>query len=344
MSILETAARAVRPLFVLASALLPQIAPAHHSGAMYDLSQVVTVHGTVTKYDWRNPHVYIYVEEATERGEPREWKVEGLPTTVMQRLAWNAQTLRPGDRIEVRGYATRNPESKGLNPTLIVQDQRVLFEQMDSITRLSRAGATQPSEAHSLDGTWETLMNLEVIMSFVTPRPTFTPEGAAAFAAFDSQTMTPGADCMPNSAPLLMIDPDVKRIEQTDDLIVIEGASGAAQRRIHMNADAYEQAPASIQGHSIGRWEGDTLIIETRRFSDHRTGNGYLGVPSGPQKHVIERLTLAADGGSLRYRFELRDPQFLAQPATGEVTWAHRPDLAFSPVECSLEVARRFLE
>jgi hypothetical protein len=86
------------------------------------------------------------------------------------------------------------------------------------------------------------------------------------------------------------------------------------------------------------------LVIETRRFSDHRIGNGYVGVPSGPQKYLIERLTLATDGRTLLYRFELRDPQFLAQPATGEVTWAHRPNLAFSPVECSLDNARRFLE
>jgi hypothetical protein len=328
----------------LASALLPQPALAHHSGAMYDLSRVVTVLGTVSKYDWRNPHVYIYVEETPTGGERREWKVEGLPTTVMQRLAWNAETLRLGDRIEVKGYPARNPERRDLNPTLIVQDQRVLYEQMDSIARLSRAGATPANEARRLDGTWETLMNLPLIMSFVTPQLKLTAAAETAVESFDSETMTPGASCVPNSAPLLMIDPDVKRIRQDEDLIVIEGASGSAERRVHMNVDTHEQAAASVQGHSIGRWEGDTLVIDTRRFSDHRTGNGYLGVPSGPQKHLVERLTLAADGRSLLYRFELRDAQFLAQPASGEVTWAYRADLAFSPLECSLDNARRFLE
>jgi hypothetical protein len=344
MAVPEAASPAVRLLCVLASALLPQLAPAHHSGAMYDTSRVVTLQGTVSKYDWRNPHVYIYVEETTEGGERREWKVEGLPTTVMQRLTWNAQTLRPGDRVEVKGYPARNPERRDLNPTLITRDQRVLYEQMDSIARLSRAGATLANAARNLDGTWETLMNLELIMSFVSPQRPLTPEGAAAVQAFDSQTMTPGAECVANSAPLLMIDPDIKRIQQSENLIVIAAASGAAERRIHMNTDADEQAALSIQGHSTGRWEGDTLVIDTRRFADHRTGNGYLGVPSGPQKHLIERLTLAADGQSLHYSFEVRDPQFLAEPVIGEVTLAYRPDLAFSPVECSLDNARRFLE
>ena len=347
MTIHETTSPASRFVCMLALgafALLPQIAPAHHSGAMYDLSQVVKVQGTVRKYDWRNPHVYIYVEETTELGERREWKVEGLPTTVMQRLAWTPETLQPGDRIEVTGYATRNPQTRGLSPTLIVKDQGILYEQMDSIARLSRAGATTGNETRSLDGTWETLMKLDLIMRFVTPTLALTPAGAAGIDAFDSDTMTPGADCVPNSAPLLMIDPDVKRIVQRENLIVIEGASGAAERRIHLNMDNHEQVPASVQGYSIGRWEGDTLVVDTRRFSDHRIGNGYLGIPSGPQKHLVERLTISADGRSLLYRFELEDPQFLAEPVTGEVTWAYRPDLVFSPLPCSPDNARRFLE
>ena len=347
MNIYETSSPAFRFACTLALgmfALLPQSAPAHHSGAMYDLSQVVKVQGTVNKYDWRNPHVYIYVEETAELGERREWKVEGLPTTVMQRLAWSAQTLQPGDSIEVTGYPTRNPQTRGLNPTLIVKDQATLYEQMDSIARLSRAGATTANETKSLGGTWETLMRLELIMSFVTPNLALTPDGAAGVDGFDSDTMTPGANCVPNSAPLLMIDPDVKRIVQRQDLIVIEGASGAAERRIHLNRDGHDQAAASVQGHSIGRWEGDTLVVDTRRFSDHRIGNGYVGIPSGAQKHLVERLTLAADGRTLLYRFELEDPQFLAQPVSGEVTWAFRPDLEFSPLPCSPDNARRFLE
>ena len=347
MSVPETISRAPRLARVLASAacaLLPQGAPAHHSGAMYDLSRLVTIEGTVRRYDWRNPHVYIHVEEATEGGERREWKVEALPTTVMQRLAWDAETLRPGARIAVTGYATRNPRVKGLNPTSIVTDDGVLFEQMDSIARLSSAGETAANEARRLHGTWATLMNLDLIMSFVTPQLELTPEGAAGVAGFDSATMTPGADCVANSAPLLMIDPDVKRIVETPDSIVIEAASGAAERRIHLNIDSHERAAASIQGHSIGRWDGDTLVVDTRRFSAHRTGNGYLGLPSGPQKHLVERFALAADGRSLLYRFELRDPQFLAHAVTGEVTWAYRPDLVLSALPCSLDNARHFLE
>jgi len=179
-------------------------------------------------------------------------------------------------------------------------------------------------------------------MSLVIPEVELTAEGREAVEEFDDRTMNPGLRCVPNSAPLLMIDPDVKRIEVSEELIVIESASGMARREIHMSADDHEGALSSVQGHSIGRWEDDTLVIETRRFVDHSMGNGYAGIPSGPRKHLIERLALDEDGKSLTYAFELRDPDFLAQPVAAEVTWAHRPDLILSTAECSLDNARRF--
>jgi hypothetical protein len=185
-------------------------------------------------------------------------------------------------------------------------------------------------------------LNLDLVMALFIPRVELTAEGKAAVAAFDDGTMNPAADCTPNSSPLLMMDPDVKRIEVDDDLIVIEGASGMAERRIHMNVTDHDASPRTVQGHSIGRWEGDTLVIDTRRFSEHRMGNGYAGIPSGPQKHLVERLTLSPAGETLLYRFELHDPQFLAQAVTGELTWALRPDLEISAAECSLDNARRF--
>ena len=43
-------------------------AHAHHSGAMYDLSKQITIEGTVARYDWVNPHVYIYVEQTADDG------------------------------------------------------------------------------------------------------------------------------------------------------------------------------------------------------------------------------------------------------------------------------------
>ena len=68
------------------------------------------------------------------------------------------------------------------------------------------------------------------------------------------------------------------------------------------------------------------------------------GVSSGSQKHLVERFELNPDGTGLTYRFELEDPEYLSALVTGELQSAYRPDLGFEPIDCNLEIARRFLE
>jgi hypothetical protein len=140
-----------------------------------------------------------------------------------------------------------------------------------------------------------------------------------------------------------MYVPDLKRITTTDSAITIAGEYDAAVRTVHLDAADHDGATPSLHGHSIGRWEGETLVIETAAFAAHRIGNAF-GVPSGSQKRLVERLTRHPDGTGLTYRFELSDPEFLAAPVTGEVRWAYRPDTAFAPEQCTRESARRFAE
>lgn len=66
-------------------------------------------------------------------------------------------------------------------------------------------------------------------------------------------------------------------------------------------------------GHSIGHWEGDTLVVDTANFDDHRSPYR-IGVPSGGQKHVVERFRLTEDGTHIDLEFVLDDPEYLAEP------------------------------
>jgi hypothetical protein len=154
--------------------------------------------------------------------------------------------------------------------------------------------------------------------------------------------MHPGAACVAFSAPVMMVAPDVKRITSGDGVIRIAGEFDGAERVIHMDLASHDGAEPSVQGHSIGRWEDGTLIIDTTHFADHALGN-FSQLPSGPQKHLVERLRLSEDGTRLSYHFELADPEYLAAPVSIELEWAHRPDLAFAPEACDPENARRFI-
>jgi hypothetical protein len=322
----------------IALLFIPALALAHHSGAIYDRSQTITVEGTVTRYAWANPHVYIHIEQVTDSGEVVAWAVETYPPAEMRRIGWTGATLQPGDALTVVGNPTRRTTNRGLSPATIEVGGRTLFEPKTMFSRLARATTAPMVAADSLDGTWETLVGGS-IGRFYTGVPV-TEAGSRARASYDEATMLPAWDCTPYSAPLLMIDPDFKQIIVAEDIVTIKGGFAPADRTIYMNIATHDGAVPSLQGHSIGRWEGETLVIDTANFAPHRIGNGYRGTPSGVEKHLIERLALVDGGAKLSYSFELTDPEFLAETVIGNGEWAYRPDLEFIREPCELDNAR----
>ena len=111
---------------------------------------------------------------------------------------------------------------------------------------------------------------------------------------------------------------------------------------MHLNVASHDGAEASLQGHSIGRWDGNALVVDTARFAEHRNGT-FWSVPSSSRKHLTERFELDADGSGLTYRFELEDPEYLTRPVAADAQWVYRPDLEFHAEPCDIENARRFV-
>jgi hypothetical protein len=76
---------------------------AHHAWPV-ERSKEVTVQGTVTSYDWSNPHVMIGLEVRTSDGKVQKWNVGGPSLTRMANNGWDRNTLKPGDVITAIGY------------------------------------------------------------------------------------------------------------------------------------------------------------------------------------------------------------------------------------------------
>jgi hypothetical protein len=112
------------------------------------------------------------------------------------------------------------------------------------------------------------------------------------------------------------------QIVQTRDAVVIHAEMIHDARIVH--TDGRPHLPSSIRnwtGDSIGRWEGDTLVIDTTNFVD---GHGFYGDAGGnfawdDKLHVVERLSLL-DQDTLLYRFEIDNPTAYTKPWKGEVT------------------------
>ena len=118
-------------LFALVCSCLlggPRLAAAHHSfAAIFDKDRPITLNGVLTRVDWTNPHMFFHVDVTNSGGQVEHWAFESYPPSMMARQGWNRDTVKPGDRVTVTGWRTRNgdrPLAGGNKMTL--PDGRVL--------------------------------------------------------------------------------------------------------------------------------------------------------------------------------------------------------------------------
>lgn len=83
---------------------------AHHSiAAEFDSTKTVTVTGTVTKLDWMNPHIWVYMSVKDESGKVTKWQFEGGPPNSLRRNGWTKDSLKEGDTVTVEGIRAKDP-------------------------------------------------------------------------------------------------------------------------------------------------------------------------------------------------------------------------------------------
>jgi hypothetical protein len=156
--------------------------------------------------------------------------------------------------------------------------------------------------------------------------------GAAVLTAFDGPEARPGSErCLAaiSAAPPVTVVPaaDLRQFVQTPQFIAIASEELHEARIVRMNARHGPAAVVSWLGDSIGWWEGETLVIETKYFSPTsaaRAGPGSLFFV-GPDTTVTERITrVSAD--ELRYLFTVEDPTYYTQAWKGETRFGRSSD------------------
>ncbi|HTB16464.1 MAG TPA: DUF6152 family protein [Bryobacteraceae bacterium] len=100
---------------------------AHHSvGAEFDLNKQVTLRGQVTKIEWMNPHVYLYVD-VTAGGKAANWACETAGPNTLARQGWSRMTLKIGDQVTVVGYRARDGAYVVSARQVVLADGRKVF-------------------------------------------------------------------------------------------------------------------------------------------------------------------------------------------------------------------------
>lgn len=102
------------------------LAHAHHSYARYDSGHQVKLTGTVTSFNWSNPHVYISLAVREERGTLNTFILECAGPGVLQRQGWHFNLIKPGDTVSVIIAPLKSGDPGGLVKELILANGRRL--------------------------------------------------------------------------------------------------------------------------------------------------------------------------------------------------------------------------
>ena len=126
-------------------------------------------------------------------------------------------------------------------------------------------------------------------------------------------------------------------IEILDDRVIMRNEFYTSERIIYTDGRQHpDNGEPTNLGHSIGWWEDGVLVVDTRLFSGHRFGNHTSGVPSGTQKHLVERYSLSDDGTRAIIDYTIEDPEFLTEPFVGQTTMIYSPHLQLFAYDCNL--------
>jgi hypothetical protein len=116
------------PIFVLAAAagllLAPLPAPAHHGTTAYDFSKTLTLKGTVTRFDWVNPHASLEWDAKADNGGVQRWVVELTSPGMLTRSGWHHDSVKVGDEVTVYFHPSKNGTKFGLFQRVAFADGR----------------------------------------------------------------------------------------------------------------------------------------------------------------------------------------------------------------------------
>ncbi len=113
---------------MVAAAALIAVAPAlaHHSFTMFDMTKRITLVGTVTAFEWSNPHAYIEIDVPGEDGELKHWSIELGSPSILMSSGWKFSSLKKGDKTTLVINPLKSGQAGGFLFTATLPDGRVL--------------------------------------------------------------------------------------------------------------------------------------------------------------------------------------------------------------------------
>jgi hypothetical protein len=116
----------IKSALLAATLALPMLASAHHSGAMFDATKSITITGTVTQFNWTNPHSSFKVEVTGSDGKAVVWAIEMNSPQNLIPLGWKRNTIKAGDKVSVVIHPLRDGQPGGQYMSITLANGKVM--------------------------------------------------------------------------------------------------------------------------------------------------------------------------------------------------------------------------
>jgi hypothetical protein len=353
-------ARSLPALVLTAVLLTAGAGWAHHATlAKFDNTKPLTLSGVVTNVDWKNPHVHVFINVNDATAGVLNWAIELASPIVLQQSGWSRDALQPGDAITVQGMAARNGSRQASGDSVVVTGtgRRVLYARATTPAAplVARPTPRWPDKQPRLgtapgevEGYWAHPSATVLIERGVNVR--VSPDGILGNIADASKVapMQPWAEalyrhrqsrflqddptylnCKPPGGPRQFQLPEgIQLVEDRarQRVFVLIGGGNNNFRIIYLDGRPHvgqvggDDDNPLYYGRSVGKWDGDTLVVDTRGFNeDFWFTNG--GLPHTDQLRLVERFS-RPDFDTLRYDVTIEDQGAFTRP--WETGWTLR--------------------
>jgi hypothetical protein len=162
--------------------------------------------------------------------------------------------------------------------------------------------------------------------------PPFTPWGESQFKKADTQVNDPNLACLPHGVPRVMFVPLPMEILQVPGKVLMYQEAGNQLRQIHTDREHRKDLYPTYNGDSIGKWQGDTLVVDTIGFNEI-TWVDHVGLPHTDALHVVERIH-RVDHNTLVDDFTIEDQKAYTKPLTASQTYHLKPGWEIAEYVC----------
>jgi hypothetical protein len=350
---------------VLAALGVASESHAHHAiSAKFDTSKRIELAGIVSYVDWRNPHVHVFVN-VTNGNEVLNWAVELEGPIALRESGWRVDTLSPGDAVNVAGFVALDGTRQvwgesvvqvasgkqvlnlAIAPPVVASGPRPAPRWPDGTPRLGAPSAAggywaYPTKTVLMQEGANVEMNAAGLLDDLDAAPRVAPFKPWALGLYEHRQQRGLRDdplflnCKPPGGVRHFQSPyGVELIEdrERERIFVLVGSGNSNYRVIYLDGRAQvgqvrgDDDNPLYYGRSVGRWDGDTLVVSTRGFNeDFWFTNG--GLPHTDQLSITERFTRPTMD-ILRYEVTIDDPGAYTEPwsSSWELRWVENKEL-----------------